>query len=230
MILLSRLTFPCRPSSAGSGIGEARPTQHQQHDFALSTAPLPAPAASARAPKHPAPTQAQSTSSGSEWSQLTASNAAQPALPPALWPTQKSPILPAALQAVLSSPAGTSPIKPSITPRALGAHGPPGGQIGQPKAPAGTFPILACPSPSACLSVHGLPCSQSVEVTVHGSKGPSVSYAINAVQYVIAYTHSVKISALQSAQQERPRHGRSRSLSSCGAPREHRPGSRLPLR
>ena len=121
---------------------EARPAQHQQHDLTLSTAPLPAPVASARAPKHPAPTQAQSTSSGSEWSQYTASSAALPALPPALRPTQKSPILPAALQAVLSSPAGTSPIKPSITPHALGAHGPPGGQVGSPRLLQVPFPSL----------------------------------------------------------------------------------------
>lgn len=137
MTPMSRLSFYSRPSSAGSATNEARPIQHQQHDSTPSTAPLPAPVASARAPKHPAPTQAQSTSSGSEWSQHTASSAAPPALPPALRPTQKSPILPAALQAVLSSPAGTSPIKPSITPRALGVHGPQGGQFGQSKAPAG---------------------------------------------------------------------------------------------
>ena len=92
------------------------------------------------------------------------------------------------------------------------------------------FPSLPALSPSACLPMHGLPCSQGDEVTAHGSRGPTVSYTISPVHFLIAHTRSVEIMALQSAQQERPRHGRSRSLGSCGAPREHRPGSLHPLR
>ena len=45
------------------------------------------------------------------------------------------------------------------------------------------FPSLPALSPSACPSMHGLPCSQGDEVTAHGSRGPTVSYTISTEHF-----------------------------------------------